>query len=523
MPLDQTNAFFGISVAGAGDVNGDGYADVIVGADLADNGESYEGMAFVYLGGASGGTPPGPSWTADGDQGSAYFGGSVSGAGDVNGDGYADVIVGARNYDAPENGEGQAFVYLGSASGLATTPASILDMPLDQADAWFGNSVAGAGDVNGDGYADVIVGACYGSNGQSSEGLAYLYHGNDGAGLSLRPQQRRSDDAAPIVPGLRSHTPGAFRLAVLGRSPFGRGPVQLEWEVKPSNRFFDGTGTARSAEWTDSGTAGAALGEPVSGLEPGDYHWRARLLYRPSSSLFAQASRWFTVPWNGWHETDLVLASFVGGVVWEDRDRDGIRDAAEPRVGGIAVYLLDSGGTALDLADTDSQGSYRFEVSDSATYKLRFAAPTGYRLTLPDQGVDDTLDSDANRLTGETALITPPHQLVDGTAWSAGMVQDGPCYAPDEPVYIYAVRHDGNNWPILDLQDPNQPDQVTGYNVYRSPSPGAPWPWPLIGSNVVDMDAATANVQWVDQSGDSGSFYYQVSAYNAACDAEGPR
>jgi hypothetical protein len=64
---------------------------------------------------------------------------------------------------------------------------------------------------------------------------------------------------------------------------------------------------------------------------------------------------------------------------------------------------------------------------------------------------------------------------------------------------------------------------VTGYNVYRSSSPGAPWPWPLVASNVRDMDAATPNLQWVDQSGDPGTFYYQVNAYNATCDAEGPR
>ena len=98
-------------------------------------------------------------------------------------------------------------------------------------------------------------------------------------------------------------------------------------------------------------------------------------------------------------------------------------------------------------------------------------------------------------------------------------MQEGPCTAPDEPIYIYSVRHDGNNWTILDFQDPNQSSQVTGYNVYRSSSPGAPWPWTLVGSDVRDMDAATANNQWVDQSGDPGTWYYQVNAYNSICNA----
>ena len=80
---------------------------------------------------------------------------------------------------------------------------------------------------------------------------------------------------------------------------------------------------------------------------------------------------------------------------------------------------------------------------------------------------------------------------------------------------------------ILDVQDPNQPSNVTGYNVYRSSDAGLPFgSWPLVDYNVVDMDAATPNKQWVDDTGDvspSGTWYYQILAYNAPCDGEGPR
>ncbi len=298
---NQLFGYFGSSVSAAGDVNGDGYADVIVGADNYQNGEINEGRAFVYHGSASG-LSAAPEWTAEGNQNGATFGCSVSAAGDVNGDGYADVIIGASAYDNGETNEGGAYVYHGSASGLST--AADWSAEGNQAYAVFGLSVSTAGDVNGDGYADVIVGANQYDNGQTNEGSAFLYYGNDGDGLDLRPQARRSDDSAPIPPvGLFSA--GALRLAALGRTPFGRSQVKLEWELKPLGTPFDGSGLGQGAAWTDTGVGGAALNEPVSGINPGLYHWRVRLRYHPAASPFQQYSRWFTQPWNGWDESDL--------------------------------------------------------------------------------------------------------------------------------------------------------------------------------------------------------------------------
>jgi len=152
---DQAVAALGVSVAGAGDVNGDGYADVIVGAYTYDAGEPDEGAAFVFLGSASGivaaGDPSNAAAQLESDQAGAIFGLSVAGAGDVNGDGYADVIVGAYGYDAGEPDEGAAFVFLGGASGIVTAgnPSNAAaQLESDQAGSQFGVSVAGAGDVN---------------------------------------------------------------------------------------------------------------------------------------------------------------------------------------------------------------------------------------------------------------------------------------------------------------------------------------------------------------------------------------
>ncbi|MHC4984403.1 MAG: integrin alpha, partial [Planctomycetota bacterium] len=116
---DQTGSCFGQSVASAGDVNGDGYADVIVGANYYTNGQYREGCAFAYYGSPSG-LPSSFDWMTEGNQKNASYGISVAGAGDVNGDGYSDVIVGAHYYENGQSGEGRAFVYHGGPSGLST-------------------------------------------------------------------------------------------------------------------------------------------------------------------------------------------------------------------------------------------------------------------------------------------------------------------------------------------------------------------------------------------------------------------
>ena len=130
--------------------------------------------SFVYYG-ASTGLSTTPDWTTEGDQQDAGFGHSVGTAGDTNGDGYADVIVGAYQYDSGEEDEGRVFVYCGSSTGLSTTPDWTAES--DQTSAFLGTLVGTAGDVNGDGYADVIVGAHRYDNGEADEGRAFVYHG----------------------------------------------------------------------------------------------------------------------------------------------------------------------------------------------------------------------------------------------------------------------------------------------------------------------------------------------------------
>ncbi len=178
---NEEHADFGASVASAGDFNGDGYSDILAAAPLYDYNKTDEGMVWIYRGSADGPVST-PAWSKASNMDYAHFGASVASAGDVNRDGFDEIIVGAPGWTSTHEAEGALFVYRGTPNFLIEAPFWSADMAMTGAH--FGTSVAGAGDVNCDGFADLLVGAPdldWGFEGEQKGG-AFVYHGAATAG-----------------------------------------------------------------------------------------------------------------------------------------------------------------------------------------------------------------------------------------------------------------------------------------------------------------------------------------------------
>ena len=291
---DEVQSLFGNAVASAGDVNGDGFDDVIIGAPGYDGLIAQSGAAFIYHGRSSG-IPHAGSQTADtlltAFHQAGAFGSSVSSAGDANGDGYGDVLVGAHLFDSGQTDEGVALLYLGGPDGVMGGGVEVAEATFQGGanDTWLGRSVA-AGDVDGDGFADAIVGGERYDAGQTDEGGAFVFLANGGSGRDVRAKQHPvGGGTGPSLQPWGRGTGAGFLVSLVATDPTGRGRVKLEVEACPAGIPFGelGCDVRISPVWTDvtATSGGVTLSQTFTGLSGGElYHWRARVLRAPFST-----------------------------------------------------------------------------------------------------------------------------------------------------------------------------------------------------------------------------------------------
>jgi len=258
---------FGLSVSGAGDVDGDGFADLVVGAPIAmPNGLGVAGSAFVFSGSTGA-----QLWRFDGQAYGYWLGYSVAGAGDVDGDGFDDLIVGApKASPSGLSNAGSAFVFSGATGaqlwrfdGLAA---------LDE----LGYSVSGAGDVDGDGFDDLIVGTSFSDpNGLSRAGSAFVFSGATGAQLWRFDGQATGDQLGSSVSGAGDLDGDGFADLIVGApgtDPNGLSDAGSAFIFAGSTGAplwrFDGQAAVYELGWSVSGAGdvdGDGVGDVIMG------------------------------------------------------------------------------------------------------------------------------------------------------------------------------------------------------------------------------------------------------------------
>lgn len=242
-----TSDNLGKTVSYAGDVNNDGYDDMLIACSKC----GADGKVFFKYGSASLSNLD-PDITLNAPDPGSSFGSGLSDAGDVNHDGYDDFIIGAYNYDIAGVNYGAVHLYLGSAAGISATPSQTLAGFQD--DSYFGNFVNNAGDVNGDGYDDILVGAQNFDGLFTNEGAAYVYYGNS-TGLNSIPAITYLGESTNAYCGQFACGNGdlnndGFDDIAIGQPEYTGG---FTAQGKLSVYFGSSSGTSATAGWTRTG------------------------------------------------------------------------------------------------------------------------------------------------------------------------------------------------------------------------------------------------------------------------------
>ena len=392
----QVSAQLGRSVAGLGDVNGDGYADIAAGAPFYDTPGADAGATVVALGG--------PSGIGDLTQSSAYavlisaqpgarHGTSVAGVGDIRADGFSDLIVGVPLFNGAQTDSGQVVFYEGGATGFRsggpTSAAAAIEHLGEDTFARFGTVVASAGDVNSDGYDDLIVGAPYFDLGEMDEGAAFVFHGGPNGITATSPTQanrtlesnlsfsefgRAVSSADLNGDGYSDVIVGSFGAAYVfngsASGVVGTSPATATTVLTSESGFFFGWSAASAGDVNADGFPDLMVGSADYQTSPFDfgavfiYHGRATSI--PSGNTSVAATRLEAdAPQSGTFAASVASAGDFNG--------DGYGDVVvgEPGFGSGTAFLATGGpagvasGSILSRTQIFSTSGFGWEIGKS--------------------------------------------------------------------------------------------------------------------------------------------------------------
>lgn len=510
---DQADAFLGVAVAGLGDADGDGFGDVAIGAYQweSSGAQSEEGRALAYAGGVAG-LAPTPAWTREGDQAGAFFGRRVAAAGDVNGDTYADLLVSATSWDEGNANVGRVELFLGGEDGLESTPSWTFEG--SQEGETCGISIAGAGDVQKDGYDDVLVG-CSGYDGEGDDaGRALLFHGS-ASGLGVLPSwsfagTRAGELVGVSVAGGADLNGDTYPDVAVGAPGFADGELNEGRALV----FLGGpTGLGSLPAWNESSNvAGALFGQSVAILPDCDGDGRGDLVVGAQTyeDSFAGEGAVFLYAGTSGGASASPSWSIFGG---QENARLGyaVASVGDVNVDGLADLLAGAFLHDGDLADEGRMSLYLGHpegLSDEPAF------------TVEGDGADARLGisvASAGDVNGDGTLdvIAGAHFYTDTLSREGrAVVFHGPLIDPPPQLgNTLTLRRDGDDL-VLEWSPPvsaGGEGPVTFYRVRRDVAPDGAFP----------SVAETYLPSWtdVDAAVDGSAFQaYVVSAENSGAD-----
>ncbi|MDJ0655576.1 MAG: FG-GAP-like repeat-containing protein [Xanthomonadales bacterium] len=425
----------GFSVAGAGDVNGDGLDDLVLGETEADpDGRFSAGKAYVIFGKADRLTVDTGSLGSSGFQiwGATMFGGlgeSVSGAGDVNGDGLADVVVAAP--DAAVSGDyGVSYVVFGKGSTTRVDLATLGTRGFAMNGSGTSGAVSGAGDINGDGLADLVIGG----EDVGSGGAAFVVFGKA--------------DSAPV------------NLFNLGTGGFSVLAIYTGGDL--------GDAVSGAGDVNGDGLADIILGSPRGDAGPGtEVSGRSFLVFGKSSTS--------SVDVDNLGDQGIELVGAVGGDL-AGRSVSGAGDLNGDGVGDVII--------GADSADPDGRinaGSAYVVYSPEAAASIALYSSYAAEGDPPPQPVGTTAAGDAAP-PSRMWIDFSDGQAPNGVASLQTAVvyrEAGPVSEPGASVY-WELRSDRTNWTSADLTLQYLPAELLvthemGLRLLHSPSVDGPF------------------------------------------------